>query len=47
MGSGQTMPEITRARKAVAIRGSSISLLSVISMTMTKAVIGVCTTPEK
>ncbi len=46
-GSWQTMREIPWAIRAVAIRGSTMVWLSVISMTMINVVSGACVTPEK
>src|SRR5665647_3470880 len=47
IGVGQTNREQALAMNAAAISGRTISWLSVISMTMTKAVIGVWVTPVK
>jgi len=47
MGSGQSTREVAWARKAVAMSGSTRPWSPVISMTITRAVMGVCTTPVK
>src|SRR5665647_2343004 len=46
-GVGQTRREQALAMNAAAISGNTISWLSIISMTMTKAVIGAWVTPAK